>query len=179
MLTSLACFSQLSFTSSINQNTSSRVARIDSIVFSKDDAFFGYSIYDVFLNSKGALYIHAIEDFAYQFSGSKKTQLGYLKKTRLGKNIVSLIFNKASNLLDDRINSEYSVMRSDQTTAKIFLYNKGVEIKTISDYGMQGDHGLVDFYNDMDSLKLALRLEMLREKVPGFEIKVLFPYLLK
>ena len=126
---------------------------IDSIAYSRDDAFLGYSVYDIFLNSKGEVLLHKVERYAREFANGRKTHLGSLKKGQLDKVMTERIFNNANNLIGANLKDKYKTDRSDQTSVSISFFHQGQKIKSVVDYGMKGSDKLVAQYSLLDSLE--------------------------
>ncbi len=131
---------------------------IDSIVYSKDDAFLGYSVYDLFLNSKGEVFLHKVERYPREFPNGRKTCLGLLSKGQLDANGTNKIFDDINALLTNNVKDRYRSNHSDQTTSSLSFFKQGQEVKRIIDYGMQGTDKLISEYSRFDSLgKLNLK----------------------
>lgn len=126
--------------------------RIDSIHYSKDDAFFNYTILDIFLNKSGDLFKNELGKDVY-LSRNRETQIGSLRKTNISSEIIDSIFLNIENLDFSILKDSYSTSRSDQSTAYLSFYSSGKLIKSISDYGMQGTIELISFYRHLESLK--------------------------
>lgn len=124
----------------------------DSITYSKNDGFFEYSVYDIFIGSKGEVFLHELEKIENHYSGGRKTQLGRLAKINLESQHTKEITNLVDQIDWENTNDQYSTSWSDQTTATLQLFNKGLKIKSVIDYGMVGSPALIKLYAALDGL---------------------------
>ena len=126
------------------------IHKIDSVVYSKNDAFFEYTIFDAFLGTDDSIYHHELSKDIIQ-RRKLLTQIGQLKK--------SSIYQAQKDSIFEFINKEgFASMKiadphiiSDKVTVTTKYYSNGKLVNVISDYAADGNEELIELYNQLDN----------------------------
>ncbi len=124
---------------------------IDSIKVSKNDGFFQYSLFDIFLNSKGYLYFHELSRNIYK-TGKNETQRGSLRKVVINKSFVNDFLTYISTYISSSNLEIKDPIKSDQSLINLELYSNGELLENVSFTMNVENEELKYVYSKLDSI---------------------------
>jgi hypothetical protein len=124
---------------------------VDSVIYSKNDAFFEYTVLDVFLGTDGIIYRHELGKGLIK-TGNVLTQEGRLIKGPISQEQRNSLFEFINHEGFVSMKIEDPKIISDKATVTTKYYSKGKLVNVISDYGADGNESLVKLYDRFNNL---------------------------